>query len=300
MDFAINVVVPAAQAFIMFSLGLGLTVADFSRVFSGGRAVVLGVVGQVILLPLVAFAMVKLFGLSPVFAAGTMLLAFCPGGVSSNVISKLSKGDLALSVSLTAVTSLLAFITVPPLATWAVLHFMGEAAPDFTIGEVALFTFLLTTVPVLMGVAIRHVFPNGAARIEGGLSNVAVGLWAVLILGIFYGSRDLILSLMPVLGPILLMLPFALLLLGLFVGRLFGLNIYQSKTLSVETSVQNSPLGIALAGVIMGTTTGMSELALPSALYSVTMYLIVIPAIFLFRRMGLQSTSNYAVEKNSL
>lgn len=297
MDFAINVVVPAAQAFIMFSLGLGLTVSDFERVFKGGRAVVLGVIGQVVLLPVIAFATISVFDLSPVFAAGTMLLAFCPGGVSSNVISKLSRGDLALSVSLTAVTSLLAFITVPPLATWAVFHFMGEAAPDFTIGEVALFTFLLTTVPVLTGVAIRQAFPVAASRVEGILSTLAVLLWAVLILGIFFASRNLILSMMPVLGPALMTLPFALLLLGYFVGRLFGISVYQSKTLAVETSVQNSPLGIALAGVIMGTTSGMSELALPSALYSVTMYLVVVPAIFVFRRLGKKTVSAYAVSE---
>ena len=117
MDFAINVVVPAAQAFIMFSLGLGLRLIDFRRVFTGGRAILVGVVCQIVLLPVIAFGVVTYFELKPIFAAGVMLLSFCPGGVSSNVISKLSRGDLALSVSLTAVTSLMAFITVPPLAT---------------------------------------------------------------------------------------------------------------------------------------------------------------------------------------
>lgn len=285
MDFAINVVVPAAQAFIMFSLGLGLQVSDFKRVIMGGKVVLLGIICQIGLLPLFTFGLIHLFDLTPAFAAGIMLLAFCPGGVSSNVISKLSKGDIALAVSLTAVTSLLAFLTLPPLATLAVLYFMKESAPDFSITDVALFTFFLTTVPVMLGVLIRHLAPTFSARTEGILSNIAVGLWLVLLLGIFAGSRQLIMDMMPILGPVLMALPFGLVIMGWFVGRATGVGIRQSKTLAIETSVQNSPLGIAVAGVIMGTTTGFSDLALPSAIYSVTMYLIILPAIFLFRRI---------------
>lgn len=286
MDFAINVVVPAAQAFIMFSLGLGLTLLDFKRVFTGGRAVLIGVLCQVILLPLAAFGVATAFGLPPVFAAGVMLLAFCPGGVSSNVISKLSRGDLALAVSLTALTSLLAFITVPPLAALSIQHFMGETAPEFSITELSLFTFMLTTVPVMTGVLIRQVLPGFAMRVESFLSNLAVFLWALLLVAIFYGSRDIIIEWMDELGPALIALPLVMLIVGFVLARVLGVAITQSKTVAIETSIQNSPLGIALAGVIMGTTTGLSELALPSGLYSITMYLVCLPAIFVFRRMG--------------
>ena len=163
---------------------------------------------------------------------------------------------------------------------------MGETAPDFSITELSLFTFMLTTVPVLTGVLIRHVLPGIAMKVEGFLSVLAVGLWLVLLLGIFYGSRELIISMMSTLGPSMMTLPFVLVFIGWLLGRIIGLQVQQAKTVAIETSVQNSPLGIALAGVIMGTTTGLSELALPSALYSVTMYLIVVPAIFVFRRMG--------------
>lgn len=295
MDFAINVVVPAAQAFIMFTLGLGLTFVDFRRVFTGGRAVLIGVLCQIVFLPLVAFGLVLAFDLPPVFAAGVMLLSFCPGGVSSNVISKLSQGDLALAVSLTALTSLLAFITVPPLAAFSILYFMGEAAPEFSITELSLFTFMLTTVPVMTGVLVRAVLPRLAARVEGFLSTFAVVLWVILLLGIFYGSRDIITQWMGELGPVLMVLPFTLLVAGLILARMLGISVTQSKTVAIETSVQNSPLGIALAGAIMGTTTGLSELALPSGLYSITMYLITLPAIFVFRRMGRNEAAAPAV-----
>ena len=299
MDFAVNVIVPAAQAFIMFSLGLGLELDDFKRVFTRRKAFLIGAVSQVLLLPLVAFVVVMSFDLSPALAAGIMILSFCPGGVSSNVLAKLSHGDLALSVSLTAVVSLLAFVTVPPLVTWSVLYFMGQNAPDFTITDIAVTTFLLTTVPVLIGILVRHVFTGLARRVERPLGTLAVTLWVLIVGGIFVAHRDLIIGLMPTLGPSLLTLPLALVVMGWLLGRLFRLDVREAKTVSIETGVQNSPLGIVLAGVIMGTTTGFSELALPSALYSVTMYIVTIPLMFLFRRLGRGEIRGAALQQSS-
>ncbi|MEO3413110.1 bile acid:sodium symporter family protein [Roseovarius sp. CAU 1744] len=285
MDFAIQVILPAAQAFIMFSLGLGLTLADFGRVFRGGKALLIGIVCQIVLLPIVAFGIVSGFDLPPVLAAGAMLVAFCPGGVSSNVITKLARGDLALAVSLTAVTSLIAFMTVPPLAALAIVHFMGEAAPEFSISNLAVFTFVLTTVPVMTGVLVRHVFAAFSIRVEKFLSNLAVILWLILLVFLFVGNWDLVARTFEMMGPALLLLPFVLMVMGWGAGRLLGVSRTQSKTLSIETSIQNSPLGVALAGAIMGTTAGISELALPSGLYSITMYVVALPAILLFRRI---------------
>ena len=285
MDFAINVVVPAAQAFIMFSLGLGLEIDDFKRVFRRRTAFAIGAFSQIVLLPITAFCVVLAFDLPPVMAAGVMLLSFCPGGVSSNVITKLSRGDLALSVSMTAVTSVMAFITVPPLATWSILYFMGESAPDFSFFDIAIFTFLVTTLPVLTGIVVRHFLNGLARRLERPLQNVAVVFWAVLILALFVANRDLIITYMPTLGYSTMTLPLVLIILGLLLGRIMGLNKTESKTVGIETSVQNSPLGITLAIVITGTSTSLGDvpMALPSALYSITMYLIVLPFMFYFR-----------------
>lgn len=287
MDFAIQVILPMAQAFIMFSLGLSLTVGDFARVFRQGKVLAIGVICQVVILPVIAFGIVLLFDLPPVLAAGTMLLAFCPGGVSSNVISQISKGDLALAVSLTTFTGLIAFITVPPLAALAILYFMGEAAPEFSILGLSVFTFILTTVPVMTGVIVRHVMPNLAIRIERPLNVTAVTLWVVLVLFLFAGNWELLIRAVTTTLPALLTLPIVLMILGWSAGRLMGVNRTQSKTLSIETSIQNSPLGVALAGAIMGpvATGGMSELSYPTGLYSLTMYIVVLPAVLMFRRM---------------
>ncbi|WP_422049780.1 bile acid:sodium symporter family protein [Shimia sp.] len=285
MDFAINVVVPAAQAFIMFSLGLGLEIADFKRVFTRRTAFAIGAFAQIALLPLAAFCVVMVLDMPPVLGAGLMLLSFCPGGVSSNVITKLSRGDLALSVSMTAVTSVIAFITVPPLATWSILYLMGSEAPDFSFFDIAIFTFLVTTLPVLTGVFVRAVVNKLARRLERPLQNIAIVLWVLLLLALFASNRQVIIDNMPTLGYATMLLPAVLVVMGLLVARLFGLNKTESKTVSIETSVQNSPLGITLAIVITGTSTNFAEvpLALPSAMYSITMYVVVLPVMFLFR-----------------
>lgn len=286
MEFAVKVILPLAQAFIMFSLGLGLTFADFGRVFKGGKAILIGVVCQIVLLPVVAFVLLLAFDLPPVLAAGTMLVGFCPGGVSSNVISKLSKGDLALAVSLTAVTSLIAFITVPPLAAFSIVHFMGAAAPEVSIADLAVFTFVLTTVPVLSGVLVRAIFTSFAVRYEKVFNNTAVTLWVILLIFLFGGNQALVLQWFSTLGPVLLALPLCLMALGWFAGRALGVSKTQSKTLGIETAVQNAPLGIALGTAIMGATAEISALALPSAIYSITMYIVVLPFIFIFRRIN--------------
>ncbi|MEM6306296.1 MAG: bile acid:sodium symporter, partial [Pseudomonadota bacterium] len=166
MEFLINVILPLSLAIIMLSLGVGLTGADFARVAQRPRAFAVGAFAQVLLLPLAALVIIQLFGLAGEIAVGFMLLSFCPGGVTSNIISKLARGDVALSVSLTAVVSLLSILTVPLLTAWAVTRFMGDAGPDVSVTSLALAMFAITTVPVLLGVALRRFAPALAARIE--------------------------------------------------------------------------------------------------------------------------------------
>ncbi|NNE52620.1 MAG: bile acid:sodium symporter family protein, partial [Sulfitobacter sp.] len=156
MDILINVLLPISLAIIMLSLGIGLTLADFARVAIRPKAFAIGAVSQVLLLPIAALAITGVFGLVGALGVGVFLLALCPGGVTSNIISKLAKGDVALSVSLTAIISLLSILTVPILAAWAVDHFMGNAAPPVSVTSLALAMFLITTLPVAIGVAIRH------------------------------------------------------------------------------------------------------------------------------------------------
>ncbi|WP_415921132.1 bile acid:sodium symporter family protein [Tateyamaria sp. SN6-1] len=284
MDILINVVLPLSLAIIMLSLGVGLTVADFARVLRAPRAFAIGAASQVVLLPLAAFVVATAFGLPPELAVGLMLLSFCPGGVTSNMVAKLSRGDVALSVSLTAVISLLTLLTLPTLAAWSVVHFMGDAAPEVSVAALTVAVFLITTLPVAIGVALRHFAPGIATRIEPVLSALATVLFIVIVLAALAGNWDVFTTNLPTLGPALITLNVALLLIGLGLARAARLAWDQAKTVSIETGIQNATLGIALAAIISGQSEGFSAMALPSGVYGITMYLVAAPFVLWFRR----------------
>ncbi len=283
MDILISVGLPLSLAIIMLSLGIGLEAADFRRVLSRGYPFAIGAVCQVVLLPVAAFITVKLFALPPEIAVGFMLLSFCPGGVTSNILSKLAKGDVALSVSLTAVISLLSLITVPILAAWSINHFMGEDAPEVSITGLAIAMFLITTLPVAIGVSIRHFATGFANRVEGGLSKLATVLFILIVLAALAGNWQLFVDNLGIMGGGLITLNVALLLIGLGLARAANLSWNEAKTVSIETGIQNSTLGITLAALITGTQSGFSPLALPAAVYGITMYAVALPFILWFR-----------------
>lgn len=284
MDILIGVALPVSLAVIMFSLGVGLTLGDFKRVFANFRAFLIGAFCQVLIVPLATFAVVKAFGLTGELAAGFMLLSFCPGGVTSNIITKFARGDVALSVSLTAVISLLSIVTVPIGIVWAVAYFMGDQAPDVTVTAIALAMFVITTVPVAIGVSLRHFATHTANRIEPAISRIASVLFVVIVVAAVAGNWDFFLENLGQLGPALIVTNLLLMLLGLGVAVLLGLSAFQSKTVSIEAGIQNSTLAITLAPLIMGMSDGFSTLSLPAAVYGITMYFVALPFVFAYRR----------------
>jgi len=282
-DFIVKVIIPLALAIIMLSLGLGLTVGDFKRVVQRPRAVMIGGLNQLVLLPIIALALVLLFGLTGELAVGVMILAFCPGGVTSNIISKLAKGDVALSVSLTAIISLVSILTIPWLVAWAVAGFMGAEAPAVNIAKLAVSVFMLTALPVLIGVLIRHFAVGLANRIEPALSKLAVALFVLFVIAALASNWQLFIDNLGSLGPALITLNIILLICGALVARFFGLTISEAKTVAIETGIQNGAMGITLASLIAGQTPGLSAYALPAGIYSITMYAVTLPAVLWFR-----------------
>lgn len=286
MDVLISVVLPLGLAFIMFTLGVGLTPADFARVGQRPLAFFIGALNQSILLPLVTFICVLAFGIRAEMAVGFMILAACPGGVTSNVISKLAKGDVALSVSLTAVISLASVVTVPLILGLSMGYFMGDAAPEIDITKTAVTMFALTVVPVTLGLGARAVAPAAMTRAEPKLSAVATILFAVIVLAALAANWALFVENIVVIGPALLVLLAALTTIGFAVPRLLGQSVTEAKTISVETGVQNSTLGIAVTAIIVGGEGGFTAYALPSAVYGILMYLIILPVVLKYRRIG--------------
>jgi len=279
VDLLINVGLPISLAIIMLSLGIGLEFSDFRRVLSRGYPFAIGAISQVVVLPIVAFVIATVFALPPEIAVGVMLLSFCPGGVTSNILSKLAKADVALSVSLTAVISLLSIITVPVLAAWSVSYFMGENAPDVSVTGLAIAMFLITTLPVAIGVTIRHLASEFASRVERGLSAFATVLFILVVIAALAANWQIFVENLAIMGAALVSLIVILLLIGLGLGRAAKLSWTEAKTISIETGIQNSTLGITLAALITGTESGFSPLALPSAVYGITMYAVALPFI---------------------
>lgn len=280
----LEVGLPLSLAFIMFSLGFGLTFADFGRVLTMPRAVLTGVGLQVAAIPAVAYLLLQVMSLPPALAFGVMILSFCPGGVTSNILTKLGGGSVALSITLTALVSLLSVLTVPFLVGWAGQTFLKETAPEIDVMSIGLAMFAITAVPVLLGLLGRRFSGAKADAAERVISRAAIVLFVLIVAAAIATNWVLIVENITVLGPVLIALNVVLLILGVAVARLLGLSGAEGICISVEMGVQNATLGITVAGLV-AQVAGIPEYALPSALYGITMYLVTIPGLFVLRAL---------------
>ena len=281
----VNVLLPLILAFIMFSLGLGLRGRDFSRVLKFPVAFGVGLFNQVVLLPLVAFGLAHAFGLPSVFAVGLMVLALCPGGVTSNILARLAGGNAPLSISLTAITTLLSILTVPLLVAFSVNHFMGENAPAVDMTRLGLTIFLITAVPVAIGMALTRKCPTLTERIAPGVSRGAVLLFVVIIIAALWENWGVFSSNLGTLGPIAVLLNLVMLGLGLASSKALHLDVRDATTISIESGVQNGTFAIAVGGIVVAVEGQvLSPAAVPAAVYSITMYLVCVPFVIWRRR----------------
>ncbi len=283
MDILVKVVLPLVLAFIMFSLGLGLTFGDFVRVFIRPKAFGIGAFNQVLLLPVITFIVVLVFGITGEMAVGFMILSACPGGVTSNVISKLAKADVALSVSLTAVISLLSAITVPLLISYSIIYFLGREAVTVNVSGIAATMFALTVVPIALGLAFRHFLPSLTQKLEPAIAGIATFLFAIVVVAALAANWALFVENVAIMGAALVALIILLLFLGLVIARVLGLTIHEAKTISIETGIQNSTLGITAASLLIAGDQGFNAFSLPAAVYGILMYLVSLPVVVWYR-----------------
>ncbi|MEM9233567.1 MAG: bile acid:sodium symporter family protein [Pseudomonadota bacterium] len=288
----LDIALPLSLAFIMFSLGLGLTVQDFVRVFETPRAFITGAICQLVALPLIAWGLVALAGLPPALSFGVMILAFCPGGVTSNMMTKLARGTVALSISLTGVISLVSVLTIPWLVNAAAQHFLGPEALTINVTQLGLVMFGMTALPVTIGIALHRYFPVFSRRAEPKVSALATALFVgIVILSIGINWQLLVENFLR-LGPVLVGFNIILFGVGILAARLTGLNHPTQTAIAIETGIQNSALGIALATLIAsasttgGTGGGIPAYALPAAVYGITFYAVAAPFIWWARRRG--------------
>lgn len=280
----LEVALPLSLAIIMLSLGVGLTLADFARVLTMPKAVAAGLTFQILGLPILAFILLMIFPLPPALAFGVMLLSFCPGGVTSNMLTKLSGGTVALSVTMTAIASLIAIIAVPLLVAWSAQAFLAEAAPPVNITSIAIAMFLITAVPVVLGMLLRHFAPSAADKIEPILSVLALILFVVIIIAALALNWQMFTDSIVTLGPLLFTFNIIAIGIGLALARLLGLSGGDAKSIAIELGVQNGTLGITVAG-LLSVSGELATYAIPSAIYGIVMYVVTIPALLLMRRM---------------
>ena len=285
MDILISVVLPLSLAFIMFSLGLGLTFADFGRVLEKPLSFGVGAVNQVLLIPVMALIVIMIFGITKELAVGFMILSFCPGGVTSNILTRLAKGDVALSVTLTAVISLSSILVLPFFLALAVSHFMGADAEPVNVTDIAIKMFLISTLPVLLGLMFRRLLKGAADRSEAILSKIATVLFVVIVIAAVATNWDTFIENLTTLAPALVTLNVALLAVGCLTAKAAGLSANEMKTIAIETGIQNSTLGITVATLIAGAAAGFTAYSLPAAVYGITMYFVFLPLLAWFRKI---------------
>ncbi len=280
MGIVTDIVLPIALAIIMFSLGLGLTVSDFVRVAKRPRDFLVGAVSQVVLLPAVAYGLVSLWSLPPELALGVMIIAAAPGGVTSNLLAAFGRGDVALSISLTAVISLLSVITIPLIVVFAHERFMGGDAGEVSVLETALSVFLIVTLPALIGLAVRRWAEGFATRFLATAHRLSALLFALVLAGAIYQEHENALDYLDQAGPVTVVLNVVMMAIAYLLARLFASGPRQRVTIAIECGIQNGTLAIAVATLVFGG--GLATV--PAATYSILMFGTALIFIAVLRR----------------
>ena len=237
MGIVTDIFLPIALAFIMLSLGLGLTGADFLRIVKQPKDFFVGTISQIILLPVIAFALVKVWTISPELAVGVMIIAAAPGGVTSNILTSFAKGDVALSISLTAIISLLSVITIP-FIIFASLNLLGSEniSTNISLIKMALSMFLIVTVPVIIGMLFRKFFSNTAIKFESISKKISVVLFVIVLIGAILAERENVVSYFAQAGLITLVLNIVMMLVAFYVAQLMGTGIAQKNVLQLNVA----------------------------------------------------------------
>ncbi len=239
---------PLGLAFIMFAMGLALKASDFTRLLRHPLPVGLGLVVQMLVLPLVAFLLLHVFPMRPEFAVGVMILAASPGGITSNMITRIARGDTALSITLTAVASLAGMFTIPFITALALQYFMGEAlARSLPVGQMALKVFAVATLPVLAGMAVHHLAPRLAARMERVARPVSLAVFVLIVLWAFASQWGSMTRHALEIGPVVIGLNVLVMALGLGLATALALDMPQRVAIAIEGGLQNGALGIFVA-----------------------------------------------------
>jgi len=282
MNIVTDLILPLALAFIMFGLGLGLTRSDFLRVVKQPKDFFVGLISQIVLLPLIAFIIVKLWPVSPELAIGVMIIAAAPGGVTSNLLTSFAKGDVALSVSLTAIISLLSVITIPFIVLKSADLLGSSIDQSVSIFGMAKDMFLIVTVPVILGMLLRGFASSLTQKIQPFTKKLSAILFVIVLLGAIAAERENISSYFAQAGLITLSLNVIMMVVAFYVAKFFATGLAQRKCITIECGLQNGTLAIFVGTSIFGG--GMY--VIPAATYSLIMFVTSLIFIYLIRKVS--------------
>ena len=282
MNIVTDVILPLALAFIMFVLGLGLTGADFLRVIKQPRDFFVGAFAQIILLPIIAFILVKTWSVSPELAIGVMIIAAAPGGVTSNLLTSFAKGDVALSISLTAIISLLCVITIPFIVLTSVELLGGSnIIQDISLLSMSRDMFLIVTMPVILGMLLRKLSSGVTLKLEPIAKKISIVLFVLVLLGAIAAERENIISYFAQAGLITLILNVVMMIVAYYIAQFLASGTKQKKCITIECGLQNGTLAIFVATSIFDG----GVYVIPAATYSLIMFATSLIFVYLVRKV---------------
>ena len=266
-----QIFLPISLAIIMFGMGLSLVAGDFVRLFTNPKAVLIGLCNQLLFLPLIGFAIVVLFDLNPTMAIGVMILSVCPGGPTSNLITQVSRGNIGLSVTLTALASLITLFTIPILLSKAIAYFTGDT--DVVIQLPVLQTMLqilvITVIPISIGMLIRKRREAFALRMEKPMRTASTVLFVIIFLIIIIANKENLTQAMKEVGLATLLLNISTMGLGYLTAKIFGITGASQISITIESGIQNGTLAFVIATTILNNL----EMGLPTGAYSIWMFI---------------------------
>ena len=275
-------IAPLCLAIIMFGLGLGLTVADFKRVITIPRDFIVGFFGQVIILPIIAFILIHLISMPPEIALGVMVIAAAPGGVTSNILTKFANGDVALSVTLTAVVSLISVITVP-LIVYNSASFLGfEITKEISMINIAVKMFFVVTVPVIFGMIVRSLMTDFIVSKTLLVQRLSVILFLIVFISIWVEEWDRIISFITRAGLVAFILNITMIFIGYYMAKFLASGLEQRKCISLECGLQNGTLAVFVATQLWDDIVFM----VPTAAYALIMFVTSIIFVLIVRKIN--------------
>ncbi|MFD0796524.1 bile acid:sodium symporter family protein [Maribacter chungangensis] len=277
MDAVSNAILAFSLIIIMFGMGLSLSLRDFATVFLKPKAIILGLICQLILLPIVGFSLIELFTLKPDIAIGIIILAACPGGPTSNLITHLANGDTALSVSLTAACSFITLLTIPFIINLGLQNVLGEGTLiQLNVLQTILQVFVVVIIPVAFGMFLNSKRPKFSLRMQKPVKRASGIFFVVVLLAVIIKERELLLTSLDEAGLVSLALNLLTMAIGFGLGYLFKLSLKQRISITIEGGIQNGTLGISIATILLNNT----AYAIAPAVYGIIMFLTA--GLFIF------------------